>query len=80
MKQFPRLNYPMRTEELTRADRLIVLAYDIIWQSTYGSEIAAYKADRAVTLHELGRHIEFDMLNGGKHLFDSADMPDDELF
>lgn len=68
--QYPKIRYPIHTKGLTNEDRMILLAYDMIWRLkgkiTGFSNVTTIDDDHDIdaNLSNLGHHIET-MLCGG---------------
>lgn len=82
---FPKLRYPIHTKGLTKEDRLILLAYDMIYRAkeelyasghTLGQEL---REDLDANLSNLGNHIETVICGGDMALrfegFDNLTAP-----
>lgn len=61
---YPKLRYPINTHQLVNEDRLILLAYDMIWRARDKFDFLDdqanmdYLADLEANLSNLGAHIE----------------------
>ena len=67
MKSYPKLRYPIATNCLTNEERLILLAYDIIWRMKYTAHgLSGYDDmytvdDIDANLSNLGHYIEHNL-------------------
>jgi hypothetical protein len=82
MTKFPKLRYPINTHALTPEDRMILLAYDMIYRAKeelYATGIALHedlKHDLDANLTILGHHIETVICGGDLSLrFEGYDHP-----
>ena len=92
MKTFPKLRYPIHTKGLAQEERMILLAYDILWRSRDLVEMTErcrsldpdYLEDLDANLANLGYYIEHNLCAMDMALrfegYDKASPEDQETF
>lgn len=66
MTTFPKLRYPIATKGLTNEERMILLAYDMIWRAKDIDRNCSddFKEDLCANLMNLGHYIEHELCGG----------------